>query len=158
MGKLEYRILRQHCLRDKTGRPRRAVSFCKIRMSKKLSIYRRGLRVNQMGCNISTNIYCSFLILFIWVLSFSWLSWLEAYFVCPLLFSSIFSIIVLVSVLFISSLIFIISFLLMTLGFVYSFLSLVLLGGRVGYLRFYLLLEKGPYHGFPSLNYFCCVL
>ena len=64
----------------------------------------------------------------------------------------------LISVLFISSLIFIISFLLMTLGSVYSFFPQVLLDGRIDYLRYYLFLEKGLYHEFPSLNYFCCIL
>ena len=52
------------------------------------------LHICDIGC------YCSFLILFIWVLSFSWLSWLEACLFClsfqknQLLISSIFSIIV----------------------------------------------------------------
>ena len=51
-------FIRRHCLRGETVRKTwHAVSFCKIWMSKKLSMYRRGLRVNQIGWNISTNIY-----------------------------------------------------------------------------------------------------
>ena len=97
------------------------------------------LHICDIGC------YCSFLILFV-LSKKPALDFIDIFYYC------------LISVLFISSLIFIISFLLMTLGSVYSFFPQVLLDGRIDYLRYYLFLEKGLYHEFPSLNYFCCIL
>ena len=111
----------------------------------------------------------SFLALFIWVLSLFFLvslarglSTLFTLSKNQLLVLLIFFLIFLKSLFYVFSIlcvsiIFITSFLLLSLGFVCSNF-LILLSGRLGYLRFFWFLKEGLYHyELPSKNGFCCL-
>ena len=105
----------------------------------------------------------SFLILLIWILFFflmsltKHLSILFIFSKNQLLVSLIFAVVFCISISFISAMIFMISFLLLTLGFV-CFLSLVALGVRIGCLKFFLFLEVGLYwYKLRLQNCFCCI-